>query len=338
MTAPAERLPRERALEAVRAALDDLQPSGDPVLLESRSRDYYWYSPILKEQLDPCRGELLVRAASESEVLRIAAACARYRVPLTVRGGGTGNYGQCVPLDGGVILDITGLDRILDIQPGIVSVQAGALIMDIERAVRSSSVLPGGQELLMYPSTRNTATIGGFIGGGYGGAGSVRNGILKDPGNVTRVRVVTVEDPPRIIELRDADIQKVHHAYGTNGIMTELDLALRPAVDWVHHIALFHDYRSALAFGVAATEACARANPLSGSTAPTPGPGPALDAFEITAVDQRFSPFYAEAFGKLLARHKKPVYNFCLRMLGERAAAEDAMQEVFLRIVRAAKE
>jgi len=253
---------RAQALAALSAELSDLRPSQDPVLLEARSRDYYWYSPILKEQLDPCRGELLVRAASESEVIRVAAACARHHVPLTIRGGGTGNYGQCVPLEGGVILDLTALDRVLEIRPGSVRMQAGALIMDIERAVRASTVVEGGQELLMYPSTRNTATIGGFIGGGYGGAGSVRNGILKDPGNVTRVRVVTVEESPRVIELLDAEIQKVHHAYGTNGIMTELDLALNPAVDWVHHIALFHDYRSALAFGVAATEACARANPL----------------------------------------------------------------------------
>jgi len=300
---------RAQALAALSAELSDLRPSQDPVLLEARSRDYYWYSPILKEQLDPCRGELLVRAASESEVIRVAAACARHRVPLTIRGGGTGNYGQCVPLEGGVILDLTALDRVLEIRPGSVRVQAGALIMDIERAVRASTVVEGGQELLMYPSTRNTATIGGFIGGGYGGAGSVRNGILKDPGNVTRVRVVTVEESPRVIELLDAEIQKVHHAYGTNGIMTELDLALNPAVDWVHHIALFHDYRSALAFGVAATEACARANPLGGSAAPQLGPGPALDAFEITAVDQRFSPFYAEAFGARFPAHRDAVFS-----------------------------
>lgn len=59
---------------------------------------------------------------------------------------------------------------------------------------------------------------------------------------------------------------------------------------------------------------------------------------EDTRLMQAYKKGDAEAFGKLLARHKKPVYNFCLRMLGERAAAEDAMQEVFLRIVRAAKE
>ena len=46
----------------------------------------------------------------------------------------------------------------------------------------------------------------------------------------------------------------------------------------------------------------------------------------------------AKAFERLLARHKKAIYNFCLRMLGDRSAAEDAMQEVFMRVVRSAKD
>lgn len=298
MLAPQDQNMRQRPLnerlQAVREALAGLSMSDDPVMLEVKSRDYYWYSPVLKEILDPCRGDLIVRVTSQDDVIRVAAACAKYRVPVTVRGGGTGNYGQSVPMAGGVIVDITGLNQIIELKPGSVRVQAGMMIMALERAVRASDVVPGGQELLMYPSTRDTATIGGFIGGGYGGAGSVRNGILKDPGNVSSVVIVTLEEAPRVIELKDADIQKVHHAFGTNGIMTELTLALKPAVDWIHHVALFPSYRAALSFGVAATEACARANPMPKCQ---PGPGPALDAFEITAVDRRFSPFYADAFG-----------------------------------------
>lgn len=43
-----------------------------------------------------------------------------------------------------------------------------------------------------------------------------------------------------------------------------------------------------------------------------------------------------KAFEKLLARHKKPVFNFCLRMMGDRTAAEDATQEVFMKVVKGA--
>jgi RNA polymerase sigma-70 factor, ECF subfamily len=44
-----------------------------------------------------------------------------------------------------------------------------------------------------------------------------------------------------------------------------------------------------------------------------------------------------KAFEKLLARHKKAVFNFCLRMVGDKSAAEDALQEVFLKVVKSAK-
>ena len=237
----------------------------DAPTLAAKSRDYFWYSPILAEQLDGKLGEALVKPKTQEEVIRIAAAAARHRINITVRGGGTGNYGQCVPLEGGVILDITALNRVINIAPGHVTCGAGMLIADLEGAVRSSNVVTGGQEILMFPSTRDIATIGGFIAGGYAGAGSVRNGILKDAGNVTMIRVVTLEEIPRIIELKDSDIQKVHHAYGTNGIITALTLTLKPAVDWVHHIALFDSYSAALRFGCEATEAI----------------GGAVDAFQI---------------------------------------------------------
>lgn len=45
----------------------------------------------------------------------------------------------------------------------------------------------------------------------------------------------------------------------------------------------------------------------------------------------------AKAFEQLLGRHKKAVFNFCLRMVGDRTAAEDALQEVFLKVVKSAK-
>ncbi len=52
---------------------------------------------------------------------------------------------------------------------------------------------------------------------------------------------------------------------------------------------------------------------------------------------ERFKSGDAAAFGDLVQRHRKAVFHFCLRMLRERTAAEDAMQEVFLRVVRGAK-
>jgi hypothetical protein len=265
----------------------------DAHTLAVKSKDYYWYSPILKAELDEKLGDIMVSPRTEQEVIQVAAACAKHRINITIRGGGTGNYGQCVPLEGGVILDVTQLNRVISIAPGQVTCEAGILIADLEQAVRADDSIEGGQEILMYPSTRDIATIGGFIAGGYAGAGSVRNGILKDAGSVSMIRVVTLEETPRIIELKDADIQKVHHAYGTNGIITALTLRLKPAVDWVHHIALFDSYSAALRFGCEATEAI----------------GNSLDAFLITAVERRIAPYYEAEFGARFPANKDAIFS-----------------------------
>ncbi|MFO0728379.1 MAG: RNA polymerase sigma factor [Myxococcota bacterium] len=77
---------------------------------------------------------------------------------------------------------------------------------------------------------------------------------------------------------------------------------------------------------------------------PAPRPGAPSDEARARADAEdaermgRFKKGDAKAFEELLNRHKKGVYNFCLKMLGERSQAEDAMQEVFLRIVRSAKD
>lgn len=257
-----------KALDAFRAEIGDTPCFDDPKLLDAKSKDYYWYSPILKAELDDRVGQLIVLPRSESEVMTIASAVARHRIPLTLRGGGTGNYGQCVPMEGGVILETTKLDRILDIAPGRVVCEAGARVERVEKAVAES-----GQMLSMFPSTKRIATMGGFVAGGSGGIGSLRNGVLRDGENITYIRIVTVEEQPKIIELRGRDILKVQHAYGTNGIITAMDYALIPATDWLHTIALFDGYDKALAFAVEAQEA-------------------GVDAYLMTVVERRFARFY----------------------------------------------
>ena len=252
----------------IAAELRGLNVMAEPRRRRALSKDFHWYSPILADELRGCVADLVVRVGTEEDVARVAAAAARHRVPLTVRGGGTGNYGQCVPLAGGLVLDMTGLQRVLDIAPGRVVAQAGAKMHDIEMAVRET-----GQALRMWPSTWRAATIAGFVAGGFGGVGSTRHGVLRDPGNLLRARVVTVEPQPRTIELAGDEIQQVHHAFGTNGIVTELEVALSPAVEWQHVIALFADYRRLL-------EACIAANT------------PALELFLLSAVDRRFAPYY----------------------------------------------
>jgi FAD/FMN-containing dehydrogenase len=234
---------------AWRQELRDLPILEDPGSLRMRSRDFFWFSPILKEVLDDKRADAVAVPRDKSEVMRLAAACARHRLPLTVRGGGTGNYGQAVPLAGGVVLDMTRLDQVIWQRPGAGRFGAGARMLDIDRALA-----PAGHELRFYPSTRAHATIGGFIAGGAAGAGSCTWGQIADPGAVLAVEVVTVEEQPRVIELRGRDVLKVMHAYGVNGIITEVEVPLAPSHPWCERIATFRSLSTAARFAQVFTE------------------------------------------------------------------------------------
>lgn len=233
-------------LDALIADLEGLELITDPVQVTKLSQDYYTYSPVLQEALHDKRGDLVVRAMSEADVLRVAKACVRHKVPLTVRGAGTGNYGQCVPLAGGVILDLSGMQQVKWIKPGIACVEPGAKLAAIDKQTRET-----GWEIRMAPSTYRKATIGGFIGGGSGGVGSVTYGQLRDRGNILALRVVTMEDEPQVIELRGDDVYKVAHAWGTNGIITELEIPLGPAYAWAEAIVAFPDFMTSARFGQA---------------------------------------------------------------------------------------
>jgi FAD/FMN-containing dehydrogenase len=231
-------------LAALIGDLGDIAVVTEPKIVRRRSRDFFWYSPILNEQLDGKSADLIVTPRDEAEVVRVAALCARHRVPLTVRAGGTGNYGQAVPLCGGVLLDITKLDAIEWSRPGRLRVGVGAKMNAIDTALQ-----PAGWELRMHPSTKRTATIGGFVAGGSGGIGSVNYGGLREPGNILAARVVTLEETPRIIELRGDAAQKVNRAYGTTGIITALEMPLAPAWNWIDVVVVFDDFMAAAAFG-----------------------------------------------------------------------------------------
>ncbi|MEM6425644.1 MAG: FAD-binding oxidoreductase [Cyanobacteria bacterium P01_D01_bin.128] len=229
---------------ALTAALGDIETVTDPNLIEKLSKDYYYFSPVLKQKLADKVADLVVRPKTEADVLTVAKACAAQQIPLTVRGAGTGNYGQCIPLEGGVILDLSKLNQVKWVKLGIACVEAGAKLAAIDKVTRES-----GWEIRMYPSTYRTATIGGFVGGGSGGIGSITYGQLRDRGSILAARVVTLEAEPRIIELRGDEVSQVAHAYGTNGIITELEIPLGPAYPWSDVIVCFDDFMTAAKFG-----------------------------------------------------------------------------------------
>ncbi len=105
-----------------------------------------------------------------------------------------------------------------------------------------------GWELRCYPSTIVKASVGGFLGGGSGGVGSVLNGNLRDYETVRALEVVTMEEEPRVQFLEGQAVHDILHAWGTNGVITKIWLALAPKVDWAQCAVGFDTFAAAYDF------------------------------------------------------------------------------------------
>jgi FAD/FMN-containing dehydrogenase len=199
----------------------------DPIGVETLSKDYYWYSPVLLSRLERYRASAAVKVRSLDVLRQVAALSVAHGLPVTLRGAATGNYGQCIPMCGGVVIDLTGMDRVLGLADGVITAEPGARLVTLETEARSR-----GWELRCYPSTWMKASIGGFIAGGTGGIGSVTWGTLRDRGTIKRLKILTLEAAPRVIVLDEEAALKAFHVYGTNGIIVEVELRLAPARRW----------------------------------------------------------------------------------------------------------
>jgi hypothetical protein len=226
------------------AALGDIPSESDPELVRRKSRDMTGnFSPVMKEDALSHVADVIVRPRDKDDVLRIAGAAARTRMPLVMRGAGTANFGQGIPLRGGAVVDMTALSQVLWTRNQRVRAQAGARLHAIDQVTQ-----PTGWELRMHSSTRKAATIAGFVGGGHAGVGSCAYGILRDRGNILGLEAVSVEESPRVVQLSGDRVNLVHHAYGSNGIITEVEMPLAPAWPWTEQIVVFPEFMTAVRF------------------------------------------------------------------------------------------
>ncbi len=112
--------------------------------------------------------------AQISEVMKVAS---RYRIPVTPRGAGTGMTGGVVPLAGGIVMAMTRLNRIveLDTDNQIAIVEPGVITAELQRAARRQGLF-----YPVDPASMKYCSIGGNAAECAGGPSAVKYGVTKD--------------------------------------------------------------------------------------------------------------------------------------------------------------
>jgi FAD/FMN-containing dehydrogenase len=228
------------ALEAeLRELLGDNAVTVELGARERASIDGSRLSPIIREQLPLGLADLVASPGSAEEIALAIGAAVRHGVPVTPRGKGTGNYGQAIPMGGGLVLDLTKARAIVEVGDGVITAEAGATMVALEQAANKA-----GQQILMYPSTAQS-TIGGFLSGGSGGTGSIKHG-SNSMGFVAALDVVHAVPDARLVHVEGDDAQPYVHNYGTAGIIARATVRLEPLQDWQGFFASFDDFEGAL--------------------------------------------------------------------------------------------
>lgn len=173
--------------------------------------------------------DVLIKVVSTEEVSRIMTYAYEQEIPVVVRGAGTGLVGAAVAVRGGIMLETTLMNHILELDEEnlTVTVEPGVLLMELAQFAEEHQFL--------YPPDpgEKSATIGGNISTNAGGMRAVKYGVTRD-----YVRGLTVVLPNGRVEKLGGKIVKNSSGYslkdlligseGTLGIITEAILKLVP--------------------------------------------------------------------------------------------------------------
>lgn len=172
----------------------------------------------------------VVRAVDEAQIGRVLAACTAHKVPVVPRGAGSGLTGGALAVDGGLVLDMAGLDRIERISAGdqTALVQPGVVTAELQAAA-----IAAGMFYPPDPASVDFCTIGGNLANNAGGLKAVKYGVTRD--YVLGLRAVLpdgrvfVSGTPTIKSVVGYDLTRlIVGSEGTLAVITQATLRLLP--------------------------------------------------------------------------------------------------------------
>ncbi|MCP4301310.1 MAG: FAD-binding protein [Gammaproteobacteria bacterium] len=172
---------------------------------------------------------LVVMPSSTEQVQKAMRLCQRYGVPVVVRGAGTGLSGGALPHPDGVLLSLTRLSRIIEIDPEarLASVQPGVRNLEISEACDAHGLFYAPD-----PSSQIACSIGGNVAENAGGVHCLKYGLTVH--NVLQITVVTVDGDIITVGNEGLDsagpdlMALIIGSEGMLGVVTEITVRLLP--------------------------------------------------------------------------------------------------------------
>lgn len=132
--------------------------------------------------------DVVVFVESAAEVSAVVKACVKYSVPFVPRGAGTSLAGGCLPVGGGVMISLTRMRQIVEInlRDRFAIVEPGVVNLNLSRALAGS-----GLHYAPDPSSQGACTIGGNVATNSGGPHTLKYGVTVN--HVIGVEFVNTE-------------------------------------------------------------------------------------------------------------------------------------------------
>jgi glycolate oxidase len=235
--------------------------------------------------------ELVVLPASTAEVQKVVRACNRERVPFVARGAGTGLSGGATPVAGGVVIALTRMTRIIEIDVASqrVVVEPGVTNLDVTRAVS-----PQGFFYAPDPSSQQVCTVGGNVAENSGGAHCLKYGFTVH--HVTGLTFVTPDG--EAVELGGKELDHdgpdllgvVVGSEGTLGIVTQVTLRVVRAPEAIRTLLAGFDEMDAAGAAVSGIVAAGI----------LPSAIEMMDRLTLEAAERAVAPGYPQGAGAVL--------------------------------------
>ena len=181
--------------------------------------------------------DVVVRPREAEEVADIVALARGEGAAITVRAGASTSLGGCIPVRGGVVLDLSALKGVvaLDSEARTVRVRSGTVWTELERALAGH-----GLEPMAVPSSAPASTVAGWLCTGGYGIGSLKYGPFE--AQVRSIEVVLADGTVRrLTRETDPPLEWFAGSEGTLGVVTEVELAVRESRPMRHALVACPD-------------------------------------------------------------------------------------------------